>query len=288
MSDPVLSLLNSNNIAFKVSGKDYVIHCLNPEHEDNDPSCRVDKITGLTHCFSCGWKRNLFKHFGVFTDTSSIKVAKLKEKLKELREQTIELDFPEGYSPYTTTFRGISSKTLKKFEAFHTNTPEKLVDRVVFPIRDATGKIVVFLGRHILSDAKPKYTIYPSGKPLPIFPCVMENTKSIVLVEGIVDMLNLYDKGLTNACCTFGTSTITEKTVDMKMLQYKAQGINKVHLMYDGDEAGRTAAKSLKPVLENAGFLVNIIDLPDDTDPGNLSLEDVESIKEYINENSDN
>ena len=52
--------------------------------------------------------------------------------------------------------------------------------------------------------------------------------------------------------------------------------------MFDGDEAGEKAAKTLKPLIEDEGFLVEIIKLPDGTDPGELGQEDVSSIKEYI------
>lgn len=288
MSDAVIALLNSKGISFTASGKDYLIKCLNPEHEDTNPSCRVDKLTGLTHCFSCGWKRNLFKHFGVFTNTSSIKVAQLKKKLQDIKEQSTELMLPENYTPYTESFRSISAKTLKHFGAFYTTGHEKLDDRIVFPIKDMTGKTIAFIGRHVLSDANPRYLVYPSGKPLPVYPSIIHDT-SVVLVEGIFDMLNLYDKGLTNVSCVFGTTSISEKTASAKTLTYKALGINKIFILFDGDAPGREAAKALKPLLEAENFTVEILDLPDDVDPGVLTLQDVIAIKEYINnENSDN
>ena len=59
MSDPVLDLINKNSLAFSVSGRDYLIKCLNPDHEDSNPSFRVDKVSGVAHCFSCGFKTNL-------------------------------------------------------------------------------------------------------------------------------------------------------------------------------------------------------------------------------------
>ena len=34
-------------------GKDYVVSCLNPEHDDKNPSMRIDQITGIFNCFSC-------------------------------------------------------------------------------------------------------------------------------------------------------------------------------------------------------------------------------------------
>jgi DNA primase len=54
-------------------------------------------------------------------------------------------------------------------------------------------------------------------------------------------------------------------------------------LLFDGDEAGSSAAKALKPLLEAEGFVVEIIELPDGTDPGDLDAENVRSIAEYVN-----
>jgi len=60
--------------------------------------------------------------------------------------------------------------------------------------------------------------------------------------------------------------------------------------MYDGDVAGQDAMDKLIPLIEEADYLVEKIKLPDDTDPGDLSQEDVNSIKDWIktNENSSN
>lgn len=281
--DAVSKLLTEKGVAFKASGKSYIIRCLNPEHEDNDPSCRVDKLTGVAHCFSCRWKANLFKYYGVFTNNSSVKIQLLKTKIKQIMEYQAEPPFPEGYAPITQSYRNISVRTLKRFEAFYTDREEKWQDRIIFPVRDVTGKIVSFIGRHMMSNGNPRYFISPSGRPLPLYPTILpEGSTSIVLVEGIFDMLNLQDSGVTNAVCAFGTSTLTEKTVADRMLPYKVQGIQKIYLMFDGDKPGRDAASSLKPLLEAEDFVVEIVNLEDGTDPGVLSHEDIESLKEYI------
>lgn len=281
MSDPVLDLLNKQNIPLQVSGRDYLIHCLNPEHKDSNPSFRVDRVTGVAHCFSCGFKTNIFKYFGVFSNPIPIRIAKLKEKLQDLRTQHLGLEIPDGATPYTRVFRGISPQTLKHFGAFYTNQVEKLIDRIVFPIKDITGKTVVYVARHTLSDGNPRYINYPAGVQIPTFPPKCPpNHRSMVLVEGMFDMLNLYDKGLENAVCCFGTNTLQRDT-KLKLLPYKAQGITHVYLLFDGDDAGDKAAKLLKPIIEDEGFIVEIIKLPDGIDPGELSKEDVLGIKEY-------
>jgi DNA primase len=285
VSDPVLDILQSNGLEYRLSGRDYVIKCLNPEHPDTNPSFRIDRITGVAHCFSCGFKTNIFKYFGIFTNPIPIRIAKLKEKLRELMLTTAGLEMPAGSVPYTKPFRGISVKTLKKFEAFYTNQVEKLQDRIVFPIWDVTEKIKVFVARHTMSNGNPRYINYPSGVQIPLFPPHLPyDSTSMVIVEGMFDMLNLYDKGLHPVVCCFGTNTLQNDT-NLKLLPYKAQGITKIYLMFDGDEAGQKAMHILKPIVEGCGFIVEIINLPDDTDPGELDQENVTSIKNYIGYN---
>jgi DNA primase len=287
MSDAVLNLLNNQKLAFTVSGRDYLIRCLNPKHDDSSPSLRIDKLTGIAHCFACGWKRNLFRHYGILTTPIPVKVSKLKAKLLELATVS-EVSLPEDSYPYTKVFRGISVSTLKKFEAFYTTGEEKLEDRVCFPIRDITGKCVVLLGRHVLSNAEKRYEIFPSGRPVPCYPMIFEEaTTSAVLVEGIFDMLNLYDKGIKNVVCCFGTNTL-KKEAKYMLLPLKAQGIHKLYLMFDGDDAGRNSMKELTPILEDLGFQVYILELEDELDPGNLNQSQVDIYKKYIHENSNN
>jgi DNA primase len=280
--DPVLDLIQKNGLQFQVSGRDYLIKCLNPEHPDTNPSFRVDRVSGIAHCFSCGFKTNIFKYYGVFTNPIPIKIAKLKEKLQDLKTQVTGLDLPAGATPYTKTFRGISAQTLKHFEAFYTHQVEKLQDRIIFPIRDITGKTVAYVARHTLSNGNPRYINYPSKVQLPVFPPqVPAGYKSLVLVEGVFDMLNLYDKGLKNVTCTFGTNTLQADT-KLKLLPFKAQGISHIYILFDGDDAGKKAAQILKPIIEESEFIVEIVKLPDDTDPGDLDQLDVQSIAEYI------
>ena len=235
------------------------------------------------HCFSCGLKGSIFGHFGVISNFTSIKVALLKEKLRALHVQNNDVEFPDEVVEYSRSIRGISLKTLKRFEAFYTTSAnDKLADRIFFPIRDITGKIKAYAGRHTLSSGNPKYYNYPSGVPLPVFPEIFEEKHAaVVLVEGLFDMLNVYDKGVLNVCCTFGTNTLHKDTAS-KLMSLKAQGVVRVYIMYDADSAGKTAAAKLKPLIEACGYYVELIDLPENTDPGDMSQESVTELKEYI------
>lgn len=287
MSDPVLELLQSRGFSPRVSGQDYLIKCLNPDHEDSNPSFRIDKATGISHCFSCGFKTNIFKYFGIFTNPTGLKVAKLKEKLREIKTSFNGQEMPVGATQINRQFRGISLDTLRRFGAFTTYQVEELQDRIVFPIYDIRGNIAVFQARHALSDGNPKYINYPRGVELPIYPVKYDKLySSAVLVEGIFDMLNLYDKGLKNVTCVFGTNSLQKDTA-LKLLPLKAQGVTKIYTLFDGDQAGRTAAEKLKPLIESHEFEVEIINLPDDMDPGGMDQEYVDSINEYVNKNED-
>lgn len=279
--EPVGKLLSDKGIAFKVSGRDYVIKCLNPDHEDSNPSLRVDRTNGMFNCFACGYKGNLFKLYDENPPITSIKMAKLKEKLVELRQQA-DLEMIEGAYPIRVPFRGISVETLTKFEAFATSTIPILEDRIVFPIRNIAGRIRVFIARHTMSDANPKYVFFPGHIRPGCFPeRVNTDLNYIVIVEGIFDMLNLHDKGMDNVVCVFGTQTL-KSDIRNKLLVYKTQGINKIYIAFDGDHAGATAAVELVPLLEEEGFKVDLIIIPEDEDPGSLTQEQVNTIKEYI------
>lgn len=170
------------------------------------------------------------------------------------------------------------------FGAGVTSQVTELEDRLMFPIPDITGKVLVYVARHMLSQENPRYLNYPSGSQMPLYPAKLldPSLSSLVLVEGIFDMLNLYDKGLTNVACCFGTNTI-KNTIKDKLLPYVAQGVTKIYIMFDGDAPGQLAAEELKPVIENMNLSVEILPMDDDMDPGDASTEDVQRLIAYIN-----
>jgi len=278
----VAELLLAHNIPFNNSGKDYVTKCFNPEHTDSNPSFRIDRVTGVAHCFSCGFKFNLFKYYGESSNNASVRVAKIKEKLRILSIDTNGLQPLEGARPFNGTHRNISSQTLKEFGAFKTDKVTELEDRIIFPILDVRNKITAYVGRHLESDGHPRYKTHPTNCVLSMYPThFKEKHYCIILVEGIFDLLNLWDKGLHNVVCTFGTSTILNNTAE-KLLPYKAAGISKIYVMYDGDMAGREATEKLKPLIEEAGFEVEVITVEEGSDPGEATQEIVNEIVEYI------
>jgi len=280
MANSVESLLQDNLIKYTFSGNDLLIKCLNPEHDDKNPSFRVDKRTGVAHCFSCGFKTNIFRYFNVVHNVQDIQVLKIKEKIQQIYADSIGLEMPMGFSLYNKEFRNISRDTLNKYEAF---THKDFENRIVFPLRDLTGKIRVFIGRHLYSDVGKRYDVKPSGVALPFFPydyTVVNGT--ILLVEGIFDALNLIDNGIQNVIAIMGLQTINPKNFKSKVGEFKLRGVNKVILLFDGDEPGRKHTELLLGLFNAEGLMSDSIDLPDDIDPGSMSKEDIEQIKKMI------
>ena len=272
----VEELLKSRNIEFRPSGKDYLVRCLNPDHEDRNPSLRIDKTTGIYNCLSCGFKGNLFDLFEEKANWLQIRRERLSNLISSKLVETAGYSVPENAVPFVEDWRGISGATFKKFDAFQHNNPE-FIGRVVIPVKNITGKIIAFCGRH-QGNVDPKYLFHPAGAKLPLFPIVKPIHGRVILVEGIMDMINLHDKGLTNAVCAFGVNKMTEDKINI----LKIQGISGIDIFFDNDEAGQKAANELKNTLEKHDLPNRSITYGKRKDPGELTALEVIKVKETL------
>ena len=259
-------LLQEKNIEYRLSGKDAVISCLNPEHDDTNPSMRVDKVTGIFHCFSCGYKGNLFTYFGAPSSPLEVRMHRIKEKINKVKSETVGIQLPKDRLKWKGGgFRNISEETLDIWDAFTWNVP-KFEGRIIFPIRDITGKTVALIGRSIDNIGPNKYYIYPQGAEMPLCPAKVKPIQNrVILVEGIFDALNLWDKGLKNTVCCFGTQQVNW----VKLSLLKLQGVQGLDIMFDGDEAGIQAAEKAKDLAEKLEMSARVVKLRDNIDPGN-------------------
>ena len=267
----VETLLQNKDIQYIPKGKDYVVRCLNPDHEDRNPSMKIDQITGIYQCFSCGFKGNVYNLFGERANQLQLRRDLFKKKLTEKRAESVGLSFPQNCLPYLGNWRDIKPETYRKFEAFQ-NQGKDFAGRINFPIRDISGKIVAFQGRHT-TNGLPKYKFSPPGARLPFFPIVEFINSSVVLVEGMFDMLNLHDKGMTNAVCCFGTNNFNET----KLAMLAVQGAEYVDVFFDGDDAGQKASEQVVSMCEKVGLVARNIHLKD-TDPGALTQASVDKL----------
>ena len=283
----VEDILVEKGILYSTQGSDYMVKCINPEHEDSNPSMRIDRLSGIFHCFSCGFKGNIFKHFNKYINNTDIKTAKIKQKIMNMYKKEY-LSLPEDYKPFDRDFRNIKASTFLKFEAFTTSLIDKFEDRVVFPLRDPRGYIVAFNGRYISSQAKDKYRIYPHKANLYLFPPIPTPIQdSIILVEGIFDAINLIDKGLPNVMSTLGTDTLSERSYNRIFSYIKILGIKTIYIMFDNDSAGEHATERVRKLLSNNGFITDNIIIPEGyKDPGDFTEELVLQLKGHLYENS--
>lgn len=272
----VEDLLTKHSIDYTLSGKDLKIRCLNPEHDDTNPSLRVDRITGAYHCFSCGFKGSIFQYFKVKGNALLIAKEKLKRKISRKLTENVGYDMPDGAVPFTRDWRGIRADTFRKVGAF-THNHTNFIGRVVFPIRNISGKIQGFVGRHETANHNPRYRVVPTGAQLPLWPIVKPIQGRVILVEGIFDALNLHDKGLTNAVATLGTQTISRE----KLVLLKVQGVTGIDLFFDNDDAGKKAAEEVKTLAESIDLVVNTISAKV-ADPGELTAQQVIKLGETL------
>ena len=244
----VSELLISKNIATKESGQSILVKCLNPAHEDNNPSMRINTTTGDAHCFSCGHSVNVYRHFGIELNKVNTKVFKLLAKLDKRRNPSITM--PEGNTPIVDTYRGISIDTLKHFEAFHNMLYFK--DKICIPIRGFDGNIKCFITRDMYSD-ESRYMVYPKGARPVIFPVKpLISQKTLVVVEGIFDVLKAYDAGMKNVICTFGTSAaLVPSTLEAIVSTANLLGCTKLVIALDRDAPGATTSQKLAEFLES-------------------------------------
>jgi len=275
----VEELLKERGIDYKQSPADYIVKCLNPEHDDSNPSMRIDRITGIYNCFSCGFKGNLFNHFHAPQNALDIRREKFKRKTEQKRASSIGLQMPRGAMPYSGTWREISGETYKKFDCFiHADKP--FTSRLSFPVKDLTGKIVAFNCRTQNPTDMPKYIIHPPKAVLPLFPAQVRPIKGrVILVEGIFDVLNLHDKGLPNAVCCFGTRNISVE----KLSLLKMTGVDGIDILFDPDTAGQEAVEDVQNMCLAAELTYKNIKLPVALgDAGALPLNQVIKLKEQL------
>lgn len=139
--------------------------------------------------------------------------------------------------------------------------------RLMFPIFDAQGRVVGFGGR-ILGRGEPKYLNSPEtilfSKSRNLYGLNFARAarkKELVLVEGYMDMISLYQAGFHNVVASLGTAFNQEHARTLKKFA------KDVILLYDSDEAGTNAALRAIPVLTANGFHVRVTQVPNGKDP---------------------
>jgi len=268
-------------------GKDYVTTCWSGLHVDSNPSMRVDIETGVYNCFVCGCKGNILQENNVIISPLGAKIATARELIDSLKY--IQPVYPYQLSEVFEGYRNISLKTLQKFKVKICETVD--ISRLVVPIHNYLNQVHGYVGRRLSSGEDGKYSNFPRGIKMPLYPTVKPyfsaKDSTIILVEGIFDMMRLHDIGYTNTVCTFGTAfgsvkSRVKKQRNLDSLAYfKGLGVDKIVILFDGDDAGLSSARNLQKYLQPI-YLVKVGYLPKGKDPQDTDLSDLINILEDL------
>jgi DNA primase len=183
---------------------------------------------------------------------------------------------PDDWQPLAGAFADYQDKALetaglviagdggKRYDRFR--------DRIMFPIHDASGRVVGFGGR-VLDQSEPKYLnspetpLFAKGRELyGLFQArpAIRSASKVVVVEGYMDVVALAQHGVGYAVATLGTATTPVHAQKLFRIA------DAVVFCFDGDEAGRRAAwRALENTLSVLadGKQARFLFLPEGEDP---------------------
>lgn len=154
--------------------------------------------------------------------------------------------------------------------------------RLIFPIINAMDDVVAFGGRVLEKTDFAKYkntretALFDKSKNLYNVNLLKKEKKatgiqSIIMVEGYMDTISLYQAGFTNVVASMGTSLTKDQARLCKRYA------DNVYICYDGDGAGQKGAIRGLEIMRDEMLNVRVVPLPEGLDPDDV-------IKKYGNE----
>lgn len=167
-----------------------------------------------------------------------------------------------GFSEEEILTLGLTTKNDKG------NIYDRFRNRIIFPVFDVNGRVIGFGGR-VLDDSKPKYLnspetpIFHKGTNLYGLNLAVKHTtdRTIIMVEGYMDVISLSQGGVGNVVATLGTA-LTE--AQCRLLK---RYVDTVVVSFDADIAGQKATSRSITMLQNVGFDIRILQIPQGKDP---------------------
>lgn len=185
--------------------------------------------------------------------------------------------FELGYAPSDDqalqrhlSARGFSPDLAAQAGLVHSSHRDMFVNRVIFPVRDVTGRPIAFGGR-ALDEAEPaKYInspdtpVFRKGETLYALNLARNAAAQggrLIIVEGYTDVISLHQAGIENVVACLGTALTREH------LALACRYADEIVLAYDADAAGLKAALRETAMLERCPAAVKIALLPAGHDP---------------------
>ena len=147
--------------------------------------------------------------------------------------------------------------------------------RLIIPIIDSIGDVIAFGGRLLQKSDRAKYKntrdteIFEKSKNLFNINLIKKEKRAgaiehIILVEGYMDVISLYQAGFRSVGASMGTSLTKDQA---RMLKRYTENIL---ISYDGDSAGQNANLRGLDILKREGLKVRVVPLPDGLDPDDV------------------
>ena len=241
---------------------------LNNSYEDNKRVILKSKVYEINEIAAKFYHENLYK--------PTSKQAQEYIKKRKLDNRTLKsfligysCDFDELYKLLKQ--RGFTEEEILASSLVNKTEQGKFIDRfrkrLMIPIQDTTGKFIAFGGR-VLDDSKPKYInspeniVYSKGRNLFGLNIAKKgDTKKIIIVEGYMDAISLYQRGITNVVASLGTA-LTEQ--QGRLLRKNSE---QVIIGYDADGAGQAATLRGLEILQNMGCDIRVLQIYGAKDP---------------------
>lgn len=235
------------------------------------------------------------KIYGHYLNTKLALAAKeylTARKMDEKIIETFEIGFAPSNNVLKNAFEKMNFTPVAMYESglvIEANQGyDRFNNRIMFPLHDATGRVVGFSGRIYQPNQNeskymnsPESKIFIKGEMLYNYHRVIEETRQagfVIVNEGFMDVIALYKAGIKNAVAIMGTALTKGHTRLLKRLS------KIVYLCLDGDQAGRKATIKAIDILVQEGFQVKVIDLPNDLDPDEfLEKKGVDELNSLIN-----
>ena len=197
-------------------------------------------------------------------------------KKRKLTQNTLET-FKIGFSgKFDELYRSLKSQGFGEKEILESglvikNDRGQFIDmyrnRLMIPICDVRGRVIAFGGR-VLDDSKPKYinspenVVYSKGRHLfGLNVAKKECSKRLLIVEGYMDAISLYQRGITNVVAALGTALTEQQGWLLR------KSTEQVILGFDADGAGQTAVARSMDILQKMGCDMRVLQIEGAKDP---------------------
>ncbi|MBE7022179.1 MAG: DNA primase [Ruminococcaceae bacterium] len=189
----------------------------------------------------------------------------------------------EGYTPEEIVTAGLAVRNEKG------RVYDKFRNRLMFPIIDVRGNVIAFGGRTLGDDQakymnSPETPVFHKGRHLFSLNLAKQSgmKEGLILVEGYMDVISLYQAGICNAVAGLGTALTEDQARLLK--RYASQ----VYVCYDSDEAGQKAAQKAIALLTEAENTVKVISYKGAKDPDEyIQKKGVESFRALLAESKE-